>query len=272
MKLTLYRHLWGVEEAWETVFPKIKELGYVGIETHLALTQNEQQRLSSLLKEHNFSFIAMIFTEGKTVDEHIASFEKQLVGARHFDPVKINCHSGIDAWSEEESNQFFSEALKIESKYKIPVAHETHRGRILYNPWTTFRLLNQFPELRLCSDFSHWVCVCERLIDDQIEIIEKCAERTIHVHARVGYAEGPQVPDPRAPEYKTELQAHECWWDMIWKEQNRRGTTESTLTPEFGPPPYLQTLIYTQAPVANLWDISNWQAQRQAKRFVSQYS
>lgn len=271
MKLSLYRHLWGIDEPWETVFPKIKEHGYIGIETHLLPSRDKQQQFSDLITQHNFRYIAMIFTAGKTVDEHVASFEEQVTETLDFEPVIINCHSGVDAWTEKESSQFFAEVLKIESKYNISIAHETHRGRILYNPWTTYRLLNQFSELKLCSDFSHWVCVCERLIDDQIEIIEKCAERTIHLHARVGYGEGPQVPDPRAPEYRKELEAHEHWWDMIWTAQNKRGVRESTLTPEFGPPPYLQTLPYTQSSAANLWDICNWQAKRQAERFASQY-
>ncbi|MCZ6817884.1 MAG: sugar phosphate isomerase/epimerase [Calditrichaeota bacterium] len=271
MKLSLYRHLWGVDDPWETVFPKIKELGYSGIESHLSQDRDQRRLLQDLMKQHDFRFIAMIFTEGKSVDEHIASFEKQIVETIGFKPVLINCHSGADAWTEQESNQFFTEVLKIESRHGIPVAHETHRGRILYNPWTTYGLLNQFLELKLCSDFSHWVCVCERLIDDQIEIIEKCAERTIHLHARVGYNEGPQVPDPRAPEYQTELETHEHWWDIIWEAQNKQGVKESTLTPEFGPPPYLQTLPRSQDPVADLWDICNWQARRQAERFSSQY-
>lgn len=271
MKLTLYRHLWGVEEPWETVFPKIKERGFTGIETHLLPEKDKQQQFHTLLKQYDFRFIAMIFTEGKTVDEHITSFEKQIIETLDFEPVKVNCHSGRDAWTGEENSRFFAETLRIEYKHGLPVAHETHRGRILYNPWTTYGLLNQFPQLKLCSDFSHWVCVCERLIDDQIEIIEKCAERTIHLHARVGYNEGPQVSDPRAPEYRMELEAHERWWDIIWAAQNKQEVKESTLTPEFGPPPYLQTLPHSQDPVADLWDICNWQAGRQAERFSSQY-
>lgn len=270
MKLSIYRHLWGIEEPWEAVFPKIKEHGYCGIETHLGPERDQRKLLRDLMIQYDFNFIAMIFTEGQTVDEHLASFEKQITETIDFEPVLINCHSGRDAWTEQESNRYFAEVLKIESRHGVPIAHETHRGRILYNPWTTDRLLGQFPELKLCSDFSHWVCVCERLLDDQIEIIKKCAERTIHLHARVGYNEGPQVPDPSAPEYKTELEAHEHWWDIIWAAQKKQGFTESTLTPEFGPPPYLQTLPHSQDPVADLWDVCNWQAKRQAERFASQ--
>jgi hypothetical protein len=128
-------------------------------------------------------------------------------------------------------------------------------------------MLDQFANLRLCCDLSHWVCVCERLIDSELAIIQQCAQHCIHLHARVGYEEGPQVPDPRAPEYARYVEAHERWWDLIWDAQQAQGHPYSTLTPEFGPPGYLHTLPYTQMPVADLWEICEWQAQRQAQRF-----
>ncbi len=31
-------------------------------------------------------------------------------------------------------------------------------------------------------------------------------ESTVHVHARVGYEQGPQVPDPRLPEWRYALE------------------------------------------------------------------
>jgi site-specific recombinase XerD len=38
--------------------------------------------------------------------------------------------------------------------------------------------------------------VAERMLHTETEIIRQCADRCIHIHARVGYEEGPQVPDP----------------------------------------------------------------------------
>ena len=45
----------------------------------------------------------------------------------------------------------------------------------------------------------------------------------------------------------------------------------STLTPEFGPAPYLHLLPHTQTPVADLADICDWMARRQAGRFACQH-
>lgn len=58
--------------------------------------------------------------------------------------------------------------------------------------------------------------------------------RTAHVHCRVGYENGPQVPDPRAPEWLPYVEEHEKWWDLIWDVQARRGDKVSTFVPEYG--------------------------------------
>jgi hypothetical protein len=80
--------------------------------------------------------------------------------------------------------------------------------------------------------------------------------RTGHIHARIGHAEGPQVNDPRAPEWKDALNAHLTWWDAIVANKLKHGETLITFLTEFGPPAYLPTLPYTQQPVANQWEIN----------------
>jgi sugar phosphate isomerase/epimerase len=268
VELSIFRHLWGITEPWETLFPKIHALGYQGIE-HILPEDSDRSRFQDLLDQYRFKYIAQIITSGKTVDDHIGSFRQNVERAAHLKPQTINCHSGCDWFTEEQSKKYFGEALGYEAKIGVPIAHETHRGRILYNPWITDMMLRSFPELKLSCDFSHWVVISERLLDTELEIIARSAERCLHVHARVGYEEGPQVPDPRAPEYERHVAAHELWWSMVWDAQERRGMKESTLTPEFGAPDYLHTLPYTRTPVADLWDICNWQADRQRSRFDS---
>ncbi len=267
MKLLLFRHLWGVCGTWEQVFPTFMESGYQGIECALPPRQ-EHPRLRRLLDEYHFEFIPQIFSRGPTVEEHLESFREQAMLAAELHPRLVNAHSGRDCFSEEESLRFFEAALELEAAAGLVIAHETHRGRILYNPWTTSHLLKLFKGLKLCCDFSHWVCVCERLMDDQAKILEDCAQRCIHLHARVGYEQGPQVPDPRAPEYQPHLEAHERWWALVWDAQEKQGDPATTLTPEFGPPDYLHTLPYTKAPVCDLREICDWQARRQAARFA----
>lgn len=267
MKLLLVRHLWGVDGAWEQVFPQFRQAGYGAIECALPAPA-DRKRFLALLRTHGLECIPQIFTCGGTPAEHLESFRAQVAAAAELGPRLINSHSGRDGFTEVQSERFFAEALRIEAESGAAVAHETHRGRILFHPWIAGRLLSRFGELKLCCDFSHWVCVCERLLDDQTAILRQCAARCIHLHARVGYEEGPQVPDPRAAEYRRHLAAHERWWRMVWRAQRRRGERISTLTPEFGPPPYLHTLPYANVPVSDLREICDWQARRQAANFA----
>lgn len=227
--------------------------------------------LRRTLKEEKFGWIPQVFSNmavpGGTVEQHLRSLREQIDECLDAEPVFFNCHTGSDAWSMAEAEDFYGAALQVEKEIGVTLSHETHRVRYFANPWNTREILNRFPELKLTCDLSHWICVAERLLQDCEDIIDLCAAHCHHIHARVGYEEGPQVPDPRAPEWSVHLETHEAWWDKIWKAQEARGSKLSTLTPEFGPPPYLHTIPYTQHPVADLNTICDWMAERERDRF-----
>lgn len=272
MRLVPVRHLWGVDEGWATFLPTMKSAGYRAIEVNiLDLTPVQRNELSARLADLGLGLVAQIFTNGFVpggdVATHAESFRRQCDLALAMRPRLINCHSGRDAFTRDEAFDFFRRTVDHERGLPIPVAHELHRGRIFHAPWTTVPVLEAFPALSVTADFSHWVNVCERLIDDQLPAIRLVAERCLHVHARVGHAQGPQVNDPRAPEWANELAAHERWWDLCWAAQERRGLTESTLTPEFGPLPYQPSAPYSQRPLADLVEICDWMTRRQRERF-----
>jgi len=271
LELLLARHLWGIPETWEEAFPRIRAAGYKAIETPLP-EPGDRERFRDLLDEYGFEYIAMVLTNGNTVADYVNSFREQVEISQSLQAIMINSHSGRDSWTESQSRDYFGQALAIETSLNTPVAHETHRGRILFNPWVTQRFLQEFDQLHLCCDLSHWVCVCERLLDDEMDGLQLCAERCVHLHTRVGYEQGPQVPDPRDPHYLPHLEAHERWWQMIWDAQAAQGRRISTMTPEFGPPGYLHTLPFTGVPVSNLWDVCNWMAERQSNSFRGRYN
>jgi hypothetical protein len=273
MKLTLVRHLWGVDhrDGLEQYLPRWEKAGYEAVESAYHNSPN-REALLGFLRQTNWPWIAQVFSRdfipGGSVKEHLGSLEQQIEDCLPHRPLFINAHSGSDAWTLAEAEDFYGAALELERRLGVVVAHETHRSRCFGNPWTTRHILERFPAIQLTCDFSHWVCVAERLLQDCGAIIELAAQHCRHVHARVGYEQGPQVPDPRAPEWSGHLAAHESWWDTVWSAQRQRGLAVSTLTPEFGPPPYLQILPYTREPVAELADLCDWQARRQADRFA----
>jgi hypothetical protein len=104
-------------------------------------------------------------------------------------------------------------------------------------------------------DISHWCNVHESFLADQSETIKLAVERAGNIHARVGHPEGPQVSDPRAPEWENALNTHLAWWESIAARKKRDGQILTVLT-EFGPPDYMPTLPHTRQPVANQWEIN----------------
>ena len=261
-----FRCLWGITRPVTEVLPLLREAAYSGVEwkgIHARNAPDFRQRLDDL----DMQFIAQIHTTGQSVADHLLSFQNLIENVLPLRPVLINSQSGIDGWSWAQKEEFMGQALCIEQDVGLTVAHETHRGRITFSPWDTSQLLTAFSEMKLTCDFSHWVTVCERLLDSELAILEQCAERCIHIHARVGYEQGPQVTDPAAPEWAGHLIAHERWWQQIWRAQARNGQLVSTLTPEYGPPAYQHTLPFSQEPVSDVWAICDWQWHREKALF-----
>jgi hypothetical protein len=272
VRLQLVRHLWGVDlsNGFAPYVSHWHSIGYESLEASLR-TIPDPALLRQTLKAERFGWIAQVFSNmfvpSGTVQQHLLLLQEQIDECLDAAPLFFNCHTGSDAWSVAEAEDFYGAVLDMEKKIGIPLSHETHRSRYFGNPWNTRRVLERFPELKLTCDLSHWVCIAERLLEDCADIIDLSAAHCWHLHARVGYEEGPQVPDPSAPEWGAHLAAHEGWWEKMWRSQQARGFKLSTLTPEFGPPPYMHTLPFTQQPVADLNAVCDWMAQRQRERF-----
>lgn len=110
----------------------------------------------------------------------------------------------------------------------MEIAHEIHRGRVTSNPWQLARLLGRRdgntrhaptehtrcertrpfasaarsrpcrPELagvRVVADYSHFLAACEAEPGDAAleEALSALHARARHVHARVGFGNGPQA-------------------------------------------------------------------------------
>lgn len=268
MKIKLFKSLWEyvrfegspltirMDQNIESHLDRIAKAGYSGIESPLPC-QEQEEWFRHLLDQYQLEYIAQVLTN----DEHSESFAIQAKRAAGFQPIKVASHSAKDSMTYEEQLDFFRKAIVVEEEIKLPVAHETHRGRAMFTPWNTSRILKDVDGLKINADFSHWCCVCESLLDAEQSHLATAIDRTIQ-----GYAEGPQVSDPRAPEYRKELELHEDWWSQIVQAQLKRGEETITFTPEFGPPGYMQLLPYTRQPVVDLWDINLWVAERFKER------
>jgi sugar phosphate isomerase/epimerase len=276
MKIQIFKTLWGHSGDYEQAACDAKTANFDGIEGPIPRQAGEQQLFAEILANHDLLYIAEICTAGSYVPErradlttHLASLESQLRACIYLEPEFINCIGGCDAWSLEEHLIFFQSAMQLAGEFGVALNFETHRSRSLFNPWITRQVVAALPDIRLTCDFSHWCVVCERLIDTELDVIHAIAANAHHIHARVGYDQGPQVPHPAAPEYAHCLQAHQRWWEILWRAQHGRGDATTTLTPEFGPDGYLHLLPLTQTPVADLWQINRWMAATEKQHFFS---
>ena len=189
------------------------------------------------------------------LDEHARNYEKylrHLIAAR---PIFINCQTGKDFFTFEQNKQLFELADRISAETGVKIIHETHRGKALFAAHIAKDYLTRLPDVRICLDISHWCNVHESLLENQTDAVDLAIARTDHIHSRVGHPEGPQVNDPRAPEWEDTLQAHLAWWDKIVDTHATKGT-QLTVTTEFGPATYMPVMPYTQLPVGNQWEIN----------------
>lgn len=275
MQLRLYKTLWGHSGPLSDAAAHAAKQGYDGLEGSADRPPEQLTLLAQALRQYQLDYIQEVVTGGDyvprrhaTVAEHLADVERQLLQGKPLQPRFATIIGGCDAWSMEQNERFFSEALLLGNKHGTEICFETHRSRSLFNPWNALGILQRLPQLRLTCDFSHWVVVMERLLDDDLDAVRAVAQHAHHIHARVGYPQGPQVPHPAAPEYAQALVSHQRCWEIIWAAQVARGHEASTMTPEFGPDGYLHMLPFSNAPVADLVQVNDWMAAEERRHFM----
>lgn len=241
MRLKLFKTLWGFKGDYKDAVLSAKQHGFDGLEGPAPATSAAADQFAQLLAEQNLEYIAEIATTGTyipnrslAVRDHLQDLDGRLKRLKGLKPLFITCLGGCDAWSREQSLGFLSRAIEIAGNYGHTISFETHRGRSLFNPWITRTIVDIMPELRITCDFSHWCVVCEGLQSGEEEIILSLVKHAEHVHGRIGYDQGAQVPDPRSPLYSRELRRHLKWWQWIWQQHSSEKRAYTTVTPEFG--------------------------------------
>ncbi|VGO21965.1 sugar phosphate isomerase/epimerase family protein [Pontiella sulfatireligans] len=259
MKLKYFCPLWGSEELeFDRFCEKVALAGYDGVEMSLPLNDaaTTDARIKAM-KKHGLEFLAQHHeTSRPDLAGHLDECRQRFEWLAAAKPVLINSHTGRDWFGFEHNNRVINMARQVAQETGIVIVHETHRGRFGFSAAATRRFLEEHPDLRITADFSHWCNVSESLLQDQSDAVALAISRTDHFHARVGHIEGPQVTDPRAPEWSSELNVHLGWWDRIVEAHRERGSELLTVTPEFGPFPYMSLLPYTRQPMASQWEIN----------------
>lgn len=244
------------DAAIEPFLERVKKDGFDATEIYLETESEKPDRTAALHSEYGLELVCQIITAGRTPDDHIRSFEVQFKRAVDGGAVAVNSHTGRDIFSFADNVRIISTTIDLAKNAGVPLRHETHRGRPTYSAVETAKLLDEIPGMRLTADFSHWMVVHESDLSDQEENVRKAISRSDQIHARVGYAEGPQVPDHRAPEWKVQVENHLRIWQKIVDAWKKDSTAVLFITPEFGPPDYMHTIPFSKKPVADAWEVN----------------
>lgn len=262
MDIQFFCPRWGSEQlSWDEFCRKAKIAGYVGIEASLAGSATEQEEMTTALQDHGLLFLGQYYQSfEQDFDTHAAQYEHYLYRLAGLQPrpIMINGQTGKDYFNREQQKLLFEKAAAFTRATGIPVVHETHRNKIFYHAEVSRLLLEDFPDVMLAADFSHWCTVSESYLEDQPAALQLACERARHIHSRVGHPQGAQVTDPRLPEWQTALQHHLVWWKKIASNYRQRGAEVMTITTEFGPAPYMPAVPGTLQPLANQWEINCW--------------
>ena len=260
MKLLILCTEWGSQHLpLEDFFMKVKGAGYDGIDLWVPEDVNQRKKFISLLNEYQLKIVSHQHqAKGNTIDEYCKSLEYYLALSMECNPLLINSHSGRDYFSLDEQLKVIDTVEEFSVKHNIVVAHETHRGHIGYSPYNALELFNQRPAMKITADFSHWTCVTESYLENVNDIMEEAIKRTKHLHARVGFTQGPQIPDPRLAAWKEPVDFFLGIWKQIIQYQKSTDADFFTVTTEFGPPPYMWTNNADNSPIESQWDINDF--------------
>ncbi|MET3132523.1 sugar phosphate isomerase/epimerase [Oxalobacteraceae bacterium GrIS 1.11] len=259
MEILIFAPHWGSNELAPQVFiERVLEAGFDGIEMALPTEAAAREEWCARIADAGLGLIAQQWETAfePQFEAHRAALACLLDNACAARPILVNSHTGKDYYTMAQNLELLALAESIARAHGVPVVHEIHRSRFSGHPMLLLPYLAQLPQLALTADLSHWCCACESLLEDQPDTLAATLPHVRHIHARVGHQQGPQVADFRAPEAGEALARHLAWWDSIVTLRQAAGATRLTLTPEFGPPPYTQTLPYSGQPVSNAWEMN----------------
>lgn len=277
MQIDFYCPRWGAERiGWLQFATQLVQAGFVGVEVFPLGDKPNNTDMIDVISDMGLFYILLHNEpfEGKDFSRYKDALERNLYALleyqnRYATPEFIVSQTGREYYSKVQMAECFAICDRISQESSVKIIQETHRNKWSFAAHIVNDYLVDFPSLELALDFSHWVCVSESYLEDQNEAVEAAIRRGRHLHARVGFPEGPQVTDPRAPENEIALTHHLAWWDRWITYLKETGCGRATITPEFGPYPYMHYSPFTTNPITSQWEINCWIMQLLKERYAS---
>ena len=246
-RLQVYTSLWammphdpsGVVLSYDEICAKVAGAGYDGMALDLGAGDVAQAReVQPIMARHGLTPLIVAFP--KTVE----SLRETLIMAKDFGAPFVDVIGQVMPISVDGMIPVIRRWIEMADDIGMPVQFETHRNCITNDLFTTLSLLDAIPEMRLCSDLSHYVVDREfklPLLYHEQAMISRILDRADSFQGRVASRQQIQL--------QLDFPQHQKWVDLFkgwWREGFERWLAQHddgdcVFLCELGPPEYAMT-------------------------------
>ena len=246
-QLQVYTSLWsmmphdpsGVVLSYEEICEKVAGAGYDGMALDLGAGDVAQAReVQPIMARHGLTPLIVAFP--KTVE----SLRETLIMAKDFGAPFVDVIGQVMPISVDGMIPVIRRWMDMADDIGMPVQFETHRNCITNDLFTTLSLLDAIPEMRLCSDLSHYVVDREFKLPLQYHeqaMISRILDRADSFQGRVASRQQIQL-QLDFPQHQKWVELFKGWWREgfeRWLAQHDDG--DCLFLCELGPPEYAMT-------------------------------
>ena len=246
-QLKIYTSLWammphddqGITLSYEEICAKVAEAGYDGMAIDLGAGDVAQAReVQPIMAKHGLTPLIVAFP--KTIE----SLRDTLIMSKDFGAPFVDIIGQVMPINVEGMIPVIRRWIDMADEIGIPIQFETHRNCITNDLFTTLSLLDAIPEMRLCSDLSHYVVDREfklPLSYQEQAMISRILDRADSFQGRVASRQQIQL-QLDFPQHQKWVDLFKGWWREgfeKWQAQNAEG--DCVFLCELGPPEYAMT-------------------------------
>ena len=246
-QLKIYTSLWammphddqGITLSYEEICAKVAEAGYDGMAIDLGAGDVAQAReVQPIMAKHGLTPLIVAFP--KTIE----SLRDTLIMSKDFGAPFVDIIGQVMPINVEGMIPVIRRWMDMADEIGIPIQFETHRNCITNDLFTTLSLLDAIPEMRLCSDLSHFVVDREfklPLSYQEQAMISRILDRADSFQGRVASRQQIQL-QLDFPQHQKWVDLFKGWWREgfeKWQAQNAEG--DCVFLCELGPPEYAMT-------------------------------
>lgn len=245
--LHIYQSLWAMQPhdqsgdklALAAVCDKVAEAGFHGLAIDLGASD---VATAHAVRPHleRTGLTPLIVAFPKTVE----SLRETLIMAKDFGAPFVDVIGQVTPLTVEGMIPIIRAWIDMADEVGMPVQFETHRNCITNDLYSTLTLLDAIPEMRLCSDLSHYVVDREfwhPLSERDMGLISRIQARADSFQGRVAGRQQIQL-QLDFPQHQKWVELFQHWWAegfASWKARNETGTC--VFLCELGPPEYAMT-------------------------------